>query len=128
MPAHAVRFERLLVRQIVGALLRQRALSERGQIVAVRALATFLSKYPAVMPGAVAPTPEVLIVYLIETASLLDQLGNSPPPVQDALAEPLAALLAHPSHTVQVAAARTLGSFCDAAPNRLAPTVAGVLD
>lgn len=129
MPAHTVQYERLLVRQIVGALLRQRTLSERGQIAAVRALASnYLSKYPAVMPGSVAPSPEILVVCLIETAALLDQLGNSPPPVQDALAEPLGALLAHPVYTVQVAAARTLCSFCSAAPNRLAPTVSSVLD
>jgi hypothetical protein len=129
MPASNVRYERLLVRQIVGALLRQRTLSERGQIAAVRALsAEYLSKWPAVMPGTVAPTPDVLVACLREIAALLDQLGNAPPPVQEALADPLIALAAHPRHSVQVAAGWTLRAFCNAAPNRLATTVASVLE
>lgn len=52
MSAHAVQHERLLVRQIFGVLLRQRTLSERGQIAPVCGLASnHLFKYPAVMPG-----------------------------------------------------------------------------
>ncbi|KAJ1300539.1 hypothetical protein OPQ81_002194 [Rhizoctonia solani] len=129
MPASNVRYERLLVRQIVGALLRQRTLSERGQIAAVRALSTdYLIKWPAVMPGTVAPTPDVLVACLREIAALLDQLGNAPPPVQEALADSLINLAAHPRHSVQVATAWTLRAFCNAAPNRLAPTVANVLE
>ncbi|KAG8714844.1 hypothetical protein FRC11_006860 [Ceratobasidium sp. 423] len=129
MPASNVRYERLLVRQIVGALLRQRTLSERGQIAAVKALSTdYLAKWPAVMPGTVAPTPDVLVACLREIAALLDQLGNAPPPVQEALADPLLTLSAHPRHSVQVAAAWTLRSFCNAAPNRLASTVSNVLE
>ncbi|CAE6460561.1 unnamed protein product [Rhizoctonia solani] len=129
MPANHVRYERLLARQIVGALLRQRTLSERGQIAAVRILsADYLTKWPAVMPGSIAPTPDVLVACLREIAALLDQLGNAPPPVQEALADPLVALSAHPRHSVQVAAAWTLRAFCNAAPNRLAPTVTNVLE
>ncbi|KAG8686898.1 hypothetical protein FRC08_012272, partial [Ceratobasidium sp. 394] len=129
MNTNAVRYERLLVRQIVGALLRQRTLSERGQIAAVRTLSTdYLSKWPAVMPGTIAPAPDVLVACLREIAALLDQLGNAPPPVQDALAEPLTKLVAHPRHAVQVAAAWTLRAFCNAAPNRLAATVAATLE
>ncbi|CAE6397949.1 unnamed protein product [Rhizoctonia solani] len=128
-PANNVRYERLLVRQIIGALLRQRTLSERGQIAAVRSLSNdYLAKWPAVMPGSVAPTPDVLVACLREIAALLDQLGNAPPPVQEALADPLITLAAHPRHSVQVAAAWTLRAFCNAAPNRLAPTVANILD
>ncbi|KAG8794872.1 hypothetical protein FRC12_020730, partial [Ceratobasidium sp. 428] len=129
MNANTVRYERLLVRQIVGALLRQRTLSERGQIAAVRTLSVnYLSKWPAVMPGAAAPTPDILVACLREIAALLDQLGNAPPPVQDALADPLTKLVAHPRHAVQVAAAWTLRAFCNAAPNRLAGTVAATLE
>ncbi|CAE6439107.1 unnamed protein product [Rhizoctonia solani] len=129
MPASNVRYERLLVRQIVGALLRQRTLSERGQIAAVKALSTdYLIKWPAVMPGTVPPTPDVLVACLREIAALLDQLGNAPPPVQDSLADPLIALAAHPRHSVQVAAAWALRAFCNAAPNRLASTVSNVLE
>ncbi|CAE6356393.1 unnamed protein product [Rhizoctonia solani] len=129
MPVNNVRYERLLARQIVGALLRQRTLSERGQIAAVRALSTdYLAKWPAVMPGNVSPTPDVLVACLREIAALLDQLGNAPPPVQEALADPLVALSAHPRHSVQVAAAWTLRAFCNAAPNRLALTVSNVLE
>ncbi|CAE7204243.1 unnamed protein product [Rhizoctonia solani] len=129
VPASTIRYERLLVRQIVGALLRQRTLSERGQIAAVRSLSSdYLVKWPAVMPGTVAPTPDVLVACLREIAALLDQLGNAPPPVQEALADPLIALAAHPRHSVQIAAAWTLRAFCNAAPNRLAPTVANVLE
>ncbi|KAG8697847.1 hypothetical protein FRC09_007607, partial [Ceratobasidium sp. 395] len=65
MNANTVRYERLLVRQIVGALLRQRTLSERGQIAAVRTLSVnYLSKWPAVMPGTAAPTPDILVACL----------------------------------------------------------------
>ncbi|QRV99686.1 HEAT repeat protein [Ceratobasidium sp. AG-Ba] len=129
MNPNAVRYERLLVRQIIGALLRQRTLSERGQIAAVRTLSTdYLSKWPAVMPGTVAPSPDVLVACLREIAALLDQLGNAPPPVQDALADPLTKLVAHPRHAVQVAASWTLRAFCNAAPNRLAASISAALD
>ncbi|KAF8597458.1 hypothetical protein BDV93DRAFT_527405 [Ceratobasidium sp. AG-I] len=80
------------------------------------------------MPGIVAPSPEFLMVCFIEAAAMLDQLGNSLPPVKDALAEPLGALLAQPAHTVQVATARTLYFFYDAASNRFGQTVTTVLE
>jgi len=81
------RYEKLLVRRLVAILLRDligvRMLSEQGQIAAIQELSrSFLKRWPAMMPGQVAPSSSVLVVVLQETAGLLQQLGNAPPPVQ----------------------------------------------
>jgi hypothetical protein len=81
------RYEVLLVRKLVGVLLRDlmgvRMLSEQGQIGAIRELSTaYLKKWPALMPGQIAPNPLVLVIALKEISGLLQQLGNAPPPVQ----------------------------------------------
>ncbi|EEB92915.1 hypothetical protein MPER_08502, partial [Moniliophthora perniciosa FA553] len=108
-----VRYDLLLTRKLVGITLRDligvRMLSEQGQIGAIRDLSNaYLKRWPAMMPGSVAPDSSVLVVVLREVAGLLQQLGNAPPPVQDALAEPLMTLLAHPSHTTRVTASWAL--------------------
>ena len=81
------RYETLLTRSLVGILLRDligvRMLSEQGQISAIQELANaYLKRWPAMMPGQVAPPTSVLVVALREVAGLLQQLGNAPPPVQ----------------------------------------------
>jgi HEAT repeat-containing protein 5 len=81
------RYDTLLVRSLVGILLRDligvRMLSEQGQISAIQELAnTYLKRWPAMMPGQMAPPTSVLVVALREVAGLLQQLGNAPPPVQ----------------------------------------------
>jgi hypothetical protein len=81
------RYETLLVRSLVGVLLRDligvRMLSEQGQIGAIQELANaYLKRWPAMMPGQVAPSSAVLVIVLREVAGLLQQLGNAPPPVQ----------------------------------------------
>jgi len=81
------RYETLLVRSLVGILLRDlvgvRMLSEQGQIAAIQDLAnSYLKRWPAMMPGQVAPSSPVLVTVLREVAGLLQQLGNAPPPVQ----------------------------------------------
>ena len=83
----STRYETLLVRSLVGILLRDligvRMLSEQGQIGAIQELvAAYLKRWPAVMPGQPAPSSLVLVIALREVAGLLQQLGNSPPPVQ----------------------------------------------
>ncbi|KAJ3575515.1 hypothetical protein NP233_g1065 [Leucocoprinus birnbaumii] len=100
----ATRYETLSVRTLVGILLRDligiRMLSEQGQIIAIQELANnYLKRWPAMMPGQTAPSSPVLVMVLREVAGLLQQLGNAPPPVQDALSEPLITILSHPSHT-----------------------------
>lgn len=85
--ASVMRYERLLVRSLVGILLRDlvgvRMLSEQGQIAAIQELANaYLKRWPAMMPGQVAPSSSVLVCVLREVAGLLQQLGNAPPPVQ----------------------------------------------
>ncbi|KAJ6560948.1 clathrin-coated vesicle protein [Mycena sp. CBHHK59/15] len=127
------RYEGLLVRSLVGVLLRdlvgERMLSEQGQIGAIRELANvYLKRWPAMMPGSVAPGKAVLVVVLREVAGLLRQLGNAPPPVQDAVAEPLVTLLAHPSHSVRVNAAWALRCFCYSTPLRLPKTIIVVME
>jgi hypothetical protein len=143
------RYETLLVRNLVGIILRElvgvRMLSEQGQIGAIQELSkSYLKRWPAMMPGQVAPSSLVLSVALREVASLLQQLGNAPPPVQvrssastilrflfnrqDAVAEPLVALLAHPSHTVRVSASWALRCFCFSSPLRLPKTILIVME
>ncbi|KAG6853042.1 hypothetical protein C0991_007298 [Blastosporella zonata] len=124
----STRYETLHVRSLVGILLRDligvRMLSEQGQISAIQELANaYLKRWPAMMPGQIAPISTVLVIVLREVAGLLQQLGNAPPPVQDALAEPLVTLLAHPSHTTRVTAAWALRCFCYSTPLRLPKTI-----
>ena len=81
------RYEVLLVRKMVGVLLRDligvRMLSEQGQIAAIQELSfSYLRKWPALMAGKAAPDAKVLVVALKEVAGLLQQFGNAPPPVQ----------------------------------------------
>jgi len=81
------RYEVLLVRKMVGVLLRDligvRMLSEQGQIAAIQELSSsYLRKWPALVPGRTAPGAKVLVVALNEVAGLLQQFGNAPPPVQ----------------------------------------------
>lgn len=83
----STRYETLLVRSLVGVLLRDligvRMLSEQGQIGAIQELANaYLKRWPAMMPGQVSPSSAVLVIVLREVAGLLQQLGNAPPPVQ----------------------------------------------
>jgi HEAT repeat-containing protein 5 len=83
----STRFEILLVRKLVGILFRDvigiRMLSEQGQIGAIKELSsTYLRKWPALMPGQVETSPQVLVIVLKEVSGLLRQLGNAPPPVQ----------------------------------------------
>ncbi|KAL4255220.1 hypothetical protein AB1N83_012549 [Pleurotus pulmonarius] len=78
------------------------------------------------MPGQVAPSSAMLVVALREVAGLLQQLGNAPPPVQDAVSEPLVTLLTHPSHSVRVNASLALRCFCYSTPLRLPRTILGV--
>ncbi|KAL0960465.1 hypothetical protein HGRIS_005508 [Hohenbuehelia grisea] len=127
------RYEALLSRTLVGILLRDvigvRMLSEQGQIGAIQELAnSYLKRWPAMMPGQVAPTSSTLVVALREVAGLLQQLGNAPPPVQDAVAEPLVTLLGHPSHSVRVNAAWTLRCFCYSTPLRLPKSILTVTE
>jgi len=83
----ALRYERLLVRSLVGILLRElvgvRMLSEQGQIAAIQDLASvYLKRWPPMMPNQTAPPSSVLVCVLREVSGLLQQLGNAPPPVQ----------------------------------------------
>ncbi|KAJ2921172.1 hypothetical protein H1R20_g15918, partial [Candolleomyces eurysporus] len=127
------RYETLLTRKLVSILLRDligvRMLSEQGQISAIKELATlYLKRWPAMMPGKVAPPSAVLVIVLREVAGLLQQLGNAPPPVQDALADPLVTLLSHPSHSVRVNAAWALRCFCYSTPLRLPKAILTVME
>jgi hypothetical protein len=83
----ATRYDKLFIRKLVGALLREliavRMLTEQGQIAAIQDLSSsYLKRWPALMPGQVAPSSTILTIALEEVAGLLQQLGNAPPPVQ----------------------------------------------
>ncbi|KAH8115151.1 clathrin-coated vesicle protein [Phellopilus nigrolimitatus] len=127
------RDETLLIRKLVGVILREligvRLLSEQGQISAIQELSrSYLKKWPALMPGQVEPDSSLLVIALKEVAGLVQQLGNAPPPVQDALADPLVTLLSHPSHSARVSAAWALRSFCYATPLRIPKAVLSILE
>ncbi|EJD04810.1 clathrin-coated vesicle protein [Fomitiporia mediterranea MF3/22] len=127
------RDDSLLINKLVGTILRDligvRLLSEQGQISAIQELSrSYLKKWPALMPGQVAPDASVLVIALKEVAGLVQQLGNAPPPVQDALADPLVTLLSHPSQSTRVSAAWALRSFCFATPLRIPKIVLSVLE
>ncbi|KAJ7582455.1 clathrin-coated vesicle protein, partial [Mycena floridula] len=131
--AAGTRYDILLMRTLIGILLRDligvRMLSEQGQIAAIQELSnSYLKRWPAMMPGQVSPNSPVLTIVLREVAGLLQQLGNAPPPVQDAVSEPLVTLLAHPSHTVRVTASWTLRCFCYSTPLRLPKIIITVME
>ncbi|GAA6032931.1 hypothetical protein JCM8097_000054 [Rhodosporidiobolus ruineniae] len=131
-PAKA-RYDALAARKAVGILLSDvvsgQLLSEAGQINALREVGNlYLRKWPSLMPTQPGPSKQALLVALEETTSLLRSLGCAPPAVQEVLFDPLVRLVAHPSHSVQVAASWALRTFCNAAPNRLSATIVQVLD
>ncbi|KIK24912.1 hypothetical protein PISMIDRAFT_97684, partial [Pisolithus microcarpus 441] len=130
---NVTRYDRLFTRKVVGALLRDliavRMLSEQGQIAVLQELsASYLRRWPALMPGQVAPSSDVLTVALTETAELLQMLGNAPPVVQDAVAEPLLTLLSHPSHSVRINASWALKYFCSSTPLCLPKTILSIME
>ncbi|KAG0706406.1 armadillo-type protein [Suillus ampliporus] len=129
----ATRYDKLFVRKLVGALLREliavRMLSEQGQIAAIQELSSsYLKRWPALMPGQLAPSSAILTIALEEVAGLLQQLGNAPPPVQDAVSAPLLTLLTHPSHSVRVNASWTLRCFCYSTPLRLPKSMLAIAE
>ncbi|EIW85333.1 clathrin-coated vesicle protein [Coniophora puteana RWD-64-598 SS2] len=129
----ATRFDKLFVRKAVGVILREliavRMLSEQGQIAAIQELSSaYLKKWPALMPGQTSPSSLILTLALQEVSALLQQLGNAPPPLQDAILDPLMNLLSHPSHTVRINASWTLRCFCHSTPLRLQKAMHSVAD
>lgn len=131
-PAKA-RYDALAARKAVAILLRDvvsaQLLSEAGQITALREVTSlYLAKWPSLMPNTPGPSKQALLLALEETTNLLRSLGCAPPTAQDVVYDPLVRLVAHPSHSVQVAAAWALRTLCNAAPNRLAGTITHVTD
>lgn len=81
-PRYDVLLLRTLVKILLRALIGVRMLSEQGQIGAIQELSkAYLKRWPAMMPGQVAPNSGILTIALREVAGLLQQLGNAPPPV-----------------------------------------------
>ncbi|GAA5989051.1 hypothetical protein JCM10908_006285 [Rhodotorula pacifica] len=127
------RYDALAARKAVGILLGDvisaQMLGEAGQIAALREIGTlYLKKWPSLMPNQPGPSKQALLLALDETTSLLRQLGCAPLAVQEIVYDPLVRLGAHPSHSVQIAAAWALRTFCNAVPNRLSSTIAQVIE
>ncbi|KAI8972549.1 ARM repeat-containing protein [Trametes punicea] len=127
------RYEVLFVRSLIDVILRDlvgvRMLGEQAQIAAIQELSnTYLKRWPALMPGQSAPNPLCLVIALREVSGLLQQLGNAPSPVQDALSDPLINLLAHPSHSVRISTAWALRCFCYSTPLRLPKVLLSVVE
>jgi hypothetical protein len=71
------------VRVICRDLLGLRMLGEQAQIDAVLELTnTYIRRWPALLPGSIAPSSLILSSALDEVAGLLQQLGNAPNNVQ----------------------------------------------
>ncbi|KAG1837702.1 armadillo-type protein [Suillus subalutaceus] len=122
----ATRYDKLFIRKL---LIAVRMLTEQGQIAAIQDLSlSYLKRWPALMPGQVAPSSSILTIALEEVAGLLQQLGNAPPPVQDAVSVPLMTLLTHPSHSVRVNASWTLRCFCYSTPLRLPKAILAITE
>ncbi|EPQ55802.1 ARM repeat-containing protein [Gloeophyllum trabeum ATCC 11539] len=131
--ASSTKHDDLLCRKLVGIVLRDlvgvRMLNEQAQISAIQELSSaYLKRWPAMMPGQVEPNPSVLVIILKEVAGLVQQLGNAPTPVQDALTDPLVTLLAHPEHATRINAAWALRCFCESTPTQLAKVLLNVID
>ncbi|GBE87132.1 clathrin-coated vesicle protein [Sparassis crispa] len=129
----STRYEVLSIRSFVEILLRDlvgvRMLGEQAQITAIQELSNlYLKRWPAMMPGQTAPNSLCLAIALREVAGLLRQLGNAPPPVQDALVDPLLTLLSHPSHTIRVSTAWALRCFCYSTPLRLPKVLLSIVE
>ncbi|SDA02873.1 BZ3501_MvSof-1269-A2-R1_Chr11g02774 [Microbotryum saponariae] len=127
------KYEALAARKSVGILLRDiisgRLLSESAQILAVREIGQlYLKRWPSLLPSQVPPSKQALVIALEETSGLLAALGCAPMVVQDALYDPLLRLVSHPSHSVQIAAAWALRTFCDNAPTRLSATIVQLVE
>lgn len=127
------RYDALSARKAVGILLRDvisgRLLSEAGQIMAAREIGLmYLKKWPSLLPSQPAPTKQALICALDEVGGLLRSLGCAPIAVQEILYDPLIRLVSHPSHSVQIAAAWTIRTLCNAAPTRLSSTIVHVVE
>ncbi|SGY43227.1 BQ5605_C001g00003 [Microbotryum silenes-dioicae] len=127
------KYEALAARKSVGILLRDiisgRLLSESAQILAVREIGQlYLKRWPSLLPSQVLPSKQALVIALEETSGLLAALGCAPMVVQNALYDPLLRLVSHPSHSVQIAAAWALRTFCDNAPTRLSATIVQLVE
>ncbi|KAM5530811.1 hypothetical protein V8D89_015522, partial [Ganoderma adspersum] len=127
------RYEVMFVRSLIEIILRDligvRLLGEQAQIAAIQELSsTYLKRWPALMPGSSAPSPMCLVIALREVSGLVQQLGNAPSPVQDALLDPLLNLLSHPSHSVRINTAWALRCFCYSTPLRLPKVLLSVVE
>ncbi|KAI5476389.1 Armadillo-type fold domain containing protein [Pseudohyphozyma bogoriensis] len=130
------RYDALAARKAVAILLREiissRLLSEPGQIMAAREVGTlYLKRWPSLL-GKKSKEEEVskqaLLIGLEEVSGLLRSLGCAPAAVQDVLLDPLVRLVSHPSHSVQIAAAWALRTFCDVAPTKLSTSLVSILE
>ncbi|BGP57657.1 hypothetical protein JCM8202v2_005301 [Rhodotorula sphaerocarpa] len=127
------RYDAIAARKAVSILLSDvisaQLLGEAGQIAALREVGTlYLKKWPSLMPNQPGPSKQTLLIAIDETTNLLRRLGCAPAAVQEVLYDPLVRLIAHPSHSVQIAAAWSLRTFCNAAPNRLSGTIGQVTE
>lgn len=128
------RYDALAARRAVGILLRDvisgRLLSESGQIFALGEISQlYLRKWPNLLRTTAPPqSKQSLVIALEETSGLLASLGCAPQAVIDVLYDPLARLIGHPSHSVQVAAAWALRTLCEVAPAKLSSTIQHVVE
>ncbi|KAI7935821.1 hypothetical protein MJO28_016692 [Puccinia striiformis f. sp. tritici] len=127
------RHDSLVSRRLASILLRDvisaRLLSEQGQIVAIREIASsIVNKWPALMPPHQPPNKIALVIALNEVSGLLKQVGCATQPIQEVLYNPLIRLLGHPSYSVQIASAMCLRTYCLVAPGKLSNSLHHVLD
>lgn len=106
---------RFLMREALGEHL-----SELGQVGAVKELInSWVRRWPAVSVEEVAPTDLQLVFVMDEIGALFTDLGPAASSIVDFAIDPLAILLAHPAHSVNLSLSWCLRCLCIALPDQL---------
>jgi hypothetical protein len=113
------KFIRLIVQDVIG----RRLLGETGQLDAIRFLVNGIMKdYPqSDVKERPEPTKETLAGAVDILRALIEGLGSACSTVSDLCREGLLQISEHPSHTVQIHAARCLQALVIACPHQLLP-------
>jgi HEAT repeat-containing protein 5 len=117
--AHPKHTDKTLGCEMAGYILREtigKVLSETGQLLAIKELALYLKRWPAVK-GSETISDASLVVVLEETSALLYELGPAAVAAQDEIVTPLLKLTIHPTIAVKLSTAQCLRSLSLALPH-----------
>lgn len=113
------KFMRMIMQDVIG----QKLLGETGQLNAIRFLVSSVIKdYPqSDIKERPEPPKEMLVGAVDILRSLIESLGGACSPVSELCREGLLQVIEHPSHTVQIHAARCLQTLVLVCPSQLLP-------